>query len=133
MTVAGGDVIPDLTIEAVDPGRMKTMVALLHDPYPIHWNPAATAELGLGARLVNQGPLSLGYVTNMLMAWQGATCIRRINARFKAPVFAGDRVTAGGLVQEVIEVDGERRAVCEVWLDTPNGRAIEGGATVGLS
>lgn len=133
MTVEVGDDLPTLTVESVDGGRMKTMAALLHDPYPIHWDPAVVADLGLGDRLINQGPLSLGYITNMLMAWQGPDCILRLKSGFRAPVFSGDRVTAGGQVRDVVEEEGEVRAVCDIWLDTETARAIDGVATVRLS
>ena len=58
---------------------MKTMAAILRDPYPIHWDRQATAALGLGGRTVNQGPLNLGYIANMLMAWAGDDAIRRLD------------------------------------------------------
>lgn len=132
MTVQVGDSIPPFVVSSVDAGRMKTMAALLQDPYPIHWDPEATAALGLGNRLINQGPLSLGYVTNMLMNWQGNECVRRLTASFRAPVFEGETVTAGGAVTEIVEVDGERRARCDVWLDGPERRAIIGTADVAL-
>lgn len=130
MTVKAGDLIPAWSLEAVDPQHMKTMAALLLDPYPIHWDTAAVAKLGLGERVINQGPLSLAYIANMLMAWQGADCLRGLKASFPAPVFGGEPVVAGGVVTELVEVSGELRAHCDVWLDAGDTRAIAGTATV---
>ena len=80
--------------------------------------------------MINQGPLNVGYVTNMLMAWQGPTCVRRLTLRFPGPVFDGDHITARGVVTEV---DGDT-ATCEVWLERPDGsRPIEGTAVVVVS
>lgn len=85
----GGEPIAPLVVDDVGADRMKTMAALLRDPYPIHWD----AE-----RPVNQGPLNLGYVANMLMAWAGDASIRRLTVAFHGRVFAGDTVTASGAV-----------------------------------
>ena len=98
-----GTAIPPWEMASVDPARMKTMAALLRDPYPVHWDRAATERLGLGGRVINQGPLNLGYVANMLMAWSGPASIRRLTVSFGRPVLDGDRVVAGGHVREVVD------------------------------
>ena len=119
-----GTAIPPWVMPSVDPGRMKTMAALLRDPYPVHWDPAATEGLGLGGRVINQGPLNLSYVANMLMAWSGPASIRRLTVSFGRPVLDGDRVVAGGRVREV--VDGVAR--CDVWLARHGERVVIGTA-----
>src|SRR5690606_30435151 len=63
-----GTRLPDWDVPAVDAGRMKTTAALLRDPTPIHWDPAVLRELGMGERPINQGPLNMAYVMNMLAA-----------------------------------------------------------------
>jgi acyl dehydratase len=130
MTVTAGMTLPEWTLESVDAGPMKVYAAIARDPNPIHWDRAEVAARGLGDRLINQGPLSLGYVVNMLLAWAGPGSLRGLTARFTAPVLDGDRVTAGGVVTAV-RVNGDRLADCEVWLTRADGvRAIEGTATV---
>ena len=119
-----GTAIPPWEMASVDPARMKTMAALLRDPYPVHWDRAATERLGLGGRVINQGPLNLGYVANMLMAWSGPASIRRLTVSFGRPVLDGDRVVAGGHVREV--VDGV--AWCDVWLARDGERVVTGTA-----
>lgn len=96
-----GEQIPPWEVHSVDASRMKTMAALLRDPYPVHWDRAANARLGLGGRVVNQGPLNLGYVANMLMAWAGPGSIRRLTVGFGLPVLDGDHVVAEGTVLDV--------------------------------
>jgi acyl dehydratase len=93
-----GEPIPSLVVDDVGADRMKTMAALLRDPYPIHWDVEAVRAAGHGDRPVNQGPLNLGYVANMLMAWAGDASIRRLTVAFHARVFAGDTVVASGQV-----------------------------------
>jgi acyl dehydratase len=112
---------------------MKLFAAIARDPNTIHWDAAEAAARGLGDRVVNQGPTNLGYVVNMLLAWAGPTCLRRLEARFTANVFADDAVVAGGTVTAVREHDRQRVADCEVWLDRVDGtRCVSGAATVAL-
>lgn len=132
-TVEAGDQIPAWTMPAVDPARMKTMAALLRDPYPVHWDRDANAAFGLGGRVINQGPLNLGYIVNMLMEWQGPTCVRRLTVSFGRPVLDGDTVTAGGTVTSVEQCDGEWRATCDVWLDRDGEPLVSGTAVVALA
>jgi acyl dehydratase len=131
-TVTVGDQIPDWTMAEVDPARMRTMAAILRDPYPVHWDRVANAAFGLGGRVINQGPLNLGYIANMLMAWGGPTCIRRLTVSFGPPVLDGDHVVARGRVVTIEELDGERRAVCEVWLERDGQAVVTGTAVVAL-
>lgn len=135
MNVQVGTTIPIRVVERVSASHMKTMAALLQDPNPIHWDPAATRELGMGDRVVNQGPINMAYIMNMLVAWVGnePARLRDLKLRFMANVFDGDRVEAGGRVTAVREVNGERLADCEVWLDVTGGtRALAGTAIVAL-
>jgi acyl dehydratase len=41
-----GDELETCVVESVDPARLKTMAALYDDPNPIHFDLAATRELG---------------------------------------------------------------------------------------
>ena len=126
-----GHALPEWVLDEVSPERMKVMAAVLRDPNPIHWDRAELAARGLPPRLINQGPINLGYVTNMLEAWAGKGAIRRLEARFTSNVLEGDRVRAGGTVVAVREVEGGLLADCEVWLDVDGrGRAVGGTATV---
>lgn len=140
-----GTEIPSWTMSSVDPARMRTMAAILRDPYPVHWDRDANAAIGIPGRVVNQGPLNLGYIVNMLMAWAGPASVRRLTVRFHRPVLDGDHVVAGGRVVAVDEVDGERRATCEVWLrridphgdphddETDGETVVEGSAVVAIA
>lgn len=133
MSIEPGTEIPQWTMADVDPNRMKTMAAILRDPYPVHWDRSSVADLGLGERVVNQGPLNLSYISNMLMAWQGPTCIRRLQVSFGRPVLDHDHVTADGTVVSIETVDGERRAHCEVRLMRDGRPVVTGTAVVALA
>lgn len=132
MTVEPGTAIPVWEMTDVDPARMKTMAAILRDPYQVHWDRDAVADLGLGRRVINQGPLNLSYITNMLIAWQGPACVRRLRVSFGRAVLDHDHVTATGTVTSIEVVDGERRARCDVWLVRDGEPMVTGTAVVAL-
>lgn len=128
-----GSPLPAWTMASVSAEKMKLYAALARDPSPIHWDPQEVARRGLGERVINQGPTSLGYVVNMLVAWAGPSSLREVVARFTSNVFDGDRVVAGGVVTGLREVDGERLADCDVWLDRDDGtRVVVATAIVAL-
>ena len=124
-----GDEIPTFVVESVSAENMKLMALLLRDPNPIHFDLDAVASAGLGSRVVNQGGTTLAYVYNMLEAWAGPEgAVRRVGCRFRGNVFAGDHVTAGGVVTCVRILPD-----CDVWVERADGvRVITGTATVGL-
>ena len=130
-----GAALPEWSIAAVSPDAMRVTSAICRDPNPIHWDRDAAEAAGFGHRVVNQGPLNLAYVANMLAGWAGPTALRRLTARFVAVVQEGDGVTAGGVIT-AIDPDpatdaGTRLAHCDVWLDRHDGvRAVTGTAVV---
>jgi acyl dehydratase len=133
MNLQVGDEIPAWDMPSVRPERMRTMAAILRDPNPVHWDRRVVAAMGLGNHTINQGPLGLSYMVNMLHAWTGPRSIRRIVMRFPLPVFDGDHIIARGRVTALREQDGRRYADCDIWLQrdgTPN--PLEGTATVEL-
>ena len=121
MRVDVGDAIPPFRMERVTPERMKTVAAIFRDPTELHWNREATRAIGFDGRLLNQSPINLGYVINMLIAWAGPTCVRRVRTEFPRPVLDGDFASAGGRVVALSEEVDETIAECEVWLEGPDG------------
>ena len=128
-----GDAIPEWIMESVSAERMRTMAAILRDPNPLHWDREAVAALplDLGHRTINQGPLGVSYMVNMLHAWAGPGCIRRIVMRFPQVVLDGERVVARGEVTARDRVAGT--ADCAIRLEhAGRGVLLEGEATVTL-
>ena len=78
MKIQIGSEIPPWDMPCVLPERMRTMAAVLRDPYPVHWDRKVVAAMGLGERTINQGPLGLSYMINMLHAWAGYESIKRL-------------------------------------------------------
>lgn len=120
-----GSDLPPFVVESVSAEGMRTLAALLQDPTPIHFAPEAVAELGMGDRVINQGPANLGYVLNALLLAAPEQRIEHFKVSFLANVLAEDRAVAGG---SVTGPDGS----CEVWLDVEGrGRALQGTARLG--
>ena len=51
----------------------------------------------------------------------------KISARYIHPVYAGDRLTANGLVTEVGTVDGKPRVTLQIWCENQDGRKTSAG------
>ena len=66
-----GTELEPFVVDGVSAEKMKLMAALLHDPNPIHLDPEAVRGLGMGDRVVNQGPANQAYLVNMLLALRG--------------------------------------------------------------
>lgn len=128
-----GAQLPEFRVEA-DPERMKTMAALMRDPNPIHWDIKAVRKSGMGDRLVNQGPIGIGYVVSMLTDWIGDTGrLRHIKLRCIGIVFEREKVCATGAITGVRNSGVETIVDCSVWLARADGsRALDGVATVAL-
>lgn len=113
-----GAAVPSLHIAAVPTAGMKLVAALMNDPNPIHLDPGAVRALGLGDRLVNQGPITISYLQTMLaQAVGGADRIVSFKARFVANVFAGDRVDCTGAVGAVDRGAGLASILCQAAVD----------------
>jgi acyl dehydratase len=127
-----GQAVEPLVVESVDPERMKTMAAILQDPNPIHFDTAAVRALGYGDQPINQGPLNMAYLLEMVSRFAGGPgAIVRFNTRFLGNVFAGDRVECTGTVAEVDAQAGEARLDIQAAVgDRP---VLAGSATVRLT
>lgn len=128
MTIDVGTPIPEFRV-TVSPEPMKPMALLLRDPNPIHLDPDVVEALGLGERVINQGPLNAAYVWEAVRAWLGdEALVRRIDLRFTGNVFAGDEVVAGGTVTGLDAETGDLE--CELWLRRDGDDVLTGSATV---
>lgn len=134
MTTAVGTVLGPWTIESIDPERMKLLAVLLDDPNPIHLDPEAVRDLGMGDAVINQGPANLGYVINLLQEELPGSELKELRVRFLANVFGGDHVSARAEVTGVREEDGRELLDLDVWLEVDGrGPAVKGTATLALA
>ena len=107
---------------------MRTMAAILRDPNPVHWDPSLVDSLPfeVGKKTINQGPLGLSYMINMLHDWAGPGCVKRIFMTFPHIVLSEDRVIAKGRVTQIDGTDIE----CDIWLERDEKKLLVGNATV---
>jgi acyl dehydratase len=84
------------------------------DQNPLHQDEAFARAAGFPG-IIAHGMFTMGHLAAFLSRWAGGPeHIRRLTAQFRAPVFMGDEIVAGGRVKAV---DVERSvAVIECWV-----------------
>ena len=128
MSIQVGTEIPEHHT-TVDPAPMKPFALLLRDPNPIHLDAEVVVGLGLGDRVINQGPLNAGYLYEAIRLWLGdEALVRRLDLRFTSNAFAGDELVAGGRVEAVDDATGDLS--CGVWLRRDDGVDVLKGTAV---
>ena len=128
MTHAVGDALPPFEIVA-DPEAMKQWAVFLADPNPIHLDVEVVKAKGLGDRVINQGPMNVAYLINMLTAAFPGGRIEAMDTRFLDNVYAGDRVVARGTITAV----EAGRISCDFTLDVDGRGAVNSGtATISI-
>lgn len=125
-----GDTLKPFRIASVSPEGMKAWAKFLHDPNPIHLDPAVVKAKGLGDRVINQGPANLAYLISMLQAAVPKAHIESLEVRYVDNVFGGEAVEAGGTVKEVSADGSERRMSCDVWLRAEARGAVLTGTAI---
>lgn len=122
-----GTPLKPFVVEAVSSAAMREWAGFLADPNPIHLDPEAVRAMGLGDRVINQGPANVAYVMNALALNFPGLRIESFDCRFTGNVFAGDRCVAQGVIVDALP----DTITCELWLDV-NGsaKAITATATI---
>ncbi len=107
MRLEVGQKLDPFVVEQVRGDTMRLVAALMDDPNPIHFNPKASQSLGLGERLVTQGPVAVGFLLTMIARNLGrADRVVYSKARFLGSIFENDRVECSG---EIIDIDDEAK------------------------
>jgi len=125
-----GDELPPFVVESVDAQRMKTMAALLDDPNPIHFDVELNKRIGYGDKPINQGPITMSYMMNVVVAAAGARAVRRFSCRFLGNVLGGERVECRGTVTAIDRDAGT--AEIELTALVGDRQVLAGTATVAL-
>jgi acyl dehydratase len=84
------------------------------DANPLHQDEAAARAAGFPG-IVAHGMFTMGHLAACIAEWAGGPeRVRRLTSQFRAPVFMGEEIVAGGRVKSV---DAERGvAVLECWV-----------------
>jgi acyl dehydratase len=84
------------------------------DANPLHQDEAVARAAGFPG-IVAHGMFTMGHLAASIAEWAGGPDrVRRLTSQFRAPVFMGEEIVAGGRVKSV---DAERAvAVIECWV-----------------
>jgi 3-hydroxybutyryl-CoA dehydratase len=126
MSLSVGDALPPFVIESVSPEAMMEWAVFLADPNPIHLDPAVVKAMGLGDKVINQGPANVAYLINMLQAAIPGAVIEKMDNRFVDNAYAGDRLVASGTVTAV----EANRITCETSLIAEGDRTVITGTAI---
>ncbi|OYY72850.1 MaoC family dehydratase [Sphingomonas sp. 28-63-12] len=130
MTIAVGDALPPFVIDSVSAAAMQDWAVFLTDPNPIHLDVDAVKAMGLGDRLINQGPANVAYIANMVIAAFPGARIDSMNNRFVDNAYAGDRLVASGTITAI----AGNLVTCETLLIADDTRTvITGSVTLNLA
>ncbi|MHC0054649.1 MaoC family dehydratase [Actibacterium sp. D379-3] len=116
MQIETGTILPPRRIDCVSPEVMKTWAPILRDPNPIHLDRDAVKAKGLGDKVINQGPINLAYVIDMLQAAFPTGTILTMANRFVDNVYEGDAVVASGSITGVTSAGDMLHVACDFFL-----------------
>jgi len=97
---------------------------------PLHTDEPFATRVAGNPTVMSHGMLVMGMVGQVLTDWFGTEHVRRYRARFQAPTWPGDTISVTARVEEIADVDGERRAEVSLKATSKNGAVLSGSATV---
>jgi acyl dehydratase len=111
--VSAGEPLPELT-RVVTSEDVRAYAEAGGDRNPLHLDDAVARAAGFPG-VIAHGMFTMGHLGACIGSWAGDPgAILALSAQFRAPVFMGDRIVAGGHVRAV---DDERRtATIDAWV-----------------
>jgi len=120
-TVSVGDELPELA-RVVSREDVKAYADAGGDQNPLHQDDAFARSLGFPG-IIAHGMFTMGHMASAIVAWAGdSAAVVALSAQFRAPVFIGETIVAGGRVRSI--EDRPAIAVLETW-----GRGERDGST----
>ncbi len=108
------------TVTAAD---VKAYAEAGGDHNPLHLDDAFARGVGFPG-IIAHGMFTMGHLSAAVSAWAGdAEAVTMISAQFRAPVFMGDVIEAGGSVK-ALDPDA-RTATLELWVRVERDAATE--------
>ena len=93
------------------------------DQNPLHQDDDFARSVGFPG-IIAHGMFTMGHLASCLVDWVGdPAALKRLRAQFRAPVFMGETIVAGGTVRALDAAT--RRALLDVWVAVERGGAIE--------
>ena len=102
-------------------------------PHSIHSDEAWARQKGFRTCLA-QGMMSTAYVSQLMVKLLGPGFARggTMSMAFIKPVYAGERLTAHGIIKDKQSDNGATRVVVEVWVENQHGEKTAAGHATGL-
>jgi acyl dehydratase len=114
--------LPELT-RVVTREDVRAYAVVGGDANPLHQDDEVARAAGFPG-IVAHGMFTMGHLAACVSRWAGGPeRIRRLSAQFRAPVYMGEEIVAGGRVRSV-DVD-EGVALVECWVSVERGGATE--------
>jgi acyl dehydratase len=103
-------------------------------PRSIHTDEAWAKQKGFRGTLA-QGMMSTAYISELMMNLLGEGFVQggEMAVAFIKPVYAGDRLTVGGVVKDKVREAEGTRIVVEVWCENQLGEKVTVGTASGLA
>jgi acyl dehydratase len=120
VTPAVGEQLPELTRVVTAPD-VAAYAEAGGDHNPLHLDEAFARSVGFDG-VIAHGMFTMGHMATAVTAWAGPDAVvERITAQFRAPVFMGEEIRAGGTVRSV---DGDAVTV-DTWVAVERDGVIE--------
>jgi meromycolic acid (3R)-3-hydroxyacyl-[acyl-carrier protein] dehydratase HadB len=120
--VRAGESLPEL-IRVVTSEDVRAYAEAGGDRNPLHLDDSVAQAAGFPG-IIAHGMFTMGHLASCIARWAGdPAAVLALSAQFRAPVFMGDRIVAGGRVRAVD--DEQRTATIDAWVSVERG-----GATV---
>ena len=117
-----GEVLPAFA-RIVTAADVKAYADAGGDQNPLHQDDAFARSVGFPG-VIAHGMFTMGHLAASVVAWAGeADAVASITAQFRAPVFMGEEIVAGGLVKAV-DADAAS-ATLELWVRVERDGATE--------
>ena len=121
-TVSVGHELPELA-RVVTREDVKAYADVGGDQNPLHQDDAFARSAGFPG-VIAHGMFTMGHMAAAIVAWAGEPdAVLAISAQFRAPVYIGETIVAGGRVRSIEDEDRPAVAVLEAWVTVErNGR-----------
>jgi acyl dehydratase len=117
-----GDDVPALE-RVVTREDVKAYADASGDANPLHQRDDVARAAGFPT-VIAHGMFTMSHLATCIVAWAGeASALSRLRVQFRAPVFPGETIVAGGMVSAV-QAD-RRTATLDVWVTVERDGKVE--------
>jgi acyl dehydratase len=127
-----GDALPPYVHESVTRTDLVRYAGASGDFNPMHHDEILATKAGMPSVFAH-GMLSMGLLSNVLVAFGGPASVVRYDVQFRAITWPGDKISCTGKVVGKREEAGQKLVDVELQCETkPGTRTIIGSATLAI-